>query len=86
MKRIVKAEYLEDYKLIIEFDNGESRLIDLDFVLCREDRVLFRELQDLELFNRFFVLSDSLKWENGAYYSSIFLWELGRTIKIGEYV
>ena len=86
MKKILKAEYIDDYKIIAEFDNGIERIIDLEFVVSRDERRLFMQLQDRAVFCRIFVNNNTIYWENGASYAACLLWELGKPVLVEECV
>lgn len=57
----VKA--IDDYKLILVFDNNEKRVFDMKKYL---DHGIFSELTDKKLFNKVRVNFDTIEWENGA--------------------
>ncbi len=52
---------LEDYRLLITFENGEDRLFDLKPYL---EIGKFSELKDTALFNSVSVSFDSIEWAN----------------------
>ena len=62
---ISKAEYVEDYKIHVTFNNDESGIIDLREAICRDKRPIFKELIDANKFRRFTVDFDTIVWENG---------------------
>ncbi len=74
---INKAEYLEDFKIAVEFCGGTEKLINLEFVLLKDEREKYRELLDVEKFKNFYVHSNTIFWENGATFAPCFLYELG---------
>ena len=71
---VVKAEYVTDYKIKIEFNNGETGIVDLQNELSGE---IFESLKDLDNFKNFHVDPeiDTIVWENGADLAPEFLYE-----------
>lgn len=57
----VKA--IDDYKLILTFENNEIRLFDMKPYL---DLGIFKNLKDKSLFNTVKVSFDTIEWSNGA--------------------
>ena len=47
MKEIIKVEPLEDYKLLLTFDNNEKRIKDMKPYL---NRGIFKKLRDINFF------------------------------------
>ena len=60
---VVDAKYLTDYKIQVEFDNGEERTVDCERFLAGE---IFQPLKDQEYFKKFFIDGWSISWPNGA--------------------
>lgn len=52
----------EDYLLSIEFDNGESGILDMKPYL---DFGVFQKLKERNAFNRVRVSFDTIEWESG---------------------
>ena len=57
----VKA--IDDYKLILTFENNEIRLFDMKPYL---DLGIFKNLKDKSLFNTVKVSFDTIEWSNGT--------------------
>ncbi|MGM9974472.1 MAG: DUF2442 domain-containing protein [Clostridiaceae bacterium] len=57
----VKA--LDEYKLLLTFDNDEERIFDMKPYL---DKGIFTELKDKAMFNSVRVSYDTIQWENQA--------------------
>jgi hypothetical protein len=76
MRCVTEAIYLGGYRLKIRFDNGESKVIDLQPHL---DGPIFRPLKDLDYFKTFHVSHDidTIVWPNNADFSPEFLYEIG---------
>ena len=62
---IKEADYIEDYKIHVTFNNGDSGIIDLKEVICNDKRPVFRELIDIAEFRQFKVNFDTIVWKNG---------------------
>ena len=54
---------LDDYLLLLTFENGEKRQFDMKPYL---DLGLFQELRDLRLFKTVRTSFDTIEWENEA--------------------
>ena len=76
MRFVRSAKYLSDYKLLIGFDNGAARIVDLKRHLNGE---IFRPLKNLAYFRRVRVDPDieTIVWDNDADFSPDFLFAIG---------
>ena len=72
---ILNAEYVEDYKIHVTFNNDESGIIDLKEVILNDKRPIFRELSDANKFRQFKVDFDTIVWENGLDLAPEFLYD-----------
>ncbi|MFZ1320057.1 MAG: DUF2442 domain-containing protein [Ignavibacteria bacterium] len=70
---ITNAEYLDEYKIDIEFNTGFSQVIDLKEEIWGE---IFEPLKDKEYFRNFKLNPFTIYWENGADFSPEFLFEM----------
>ena len=70
---ITKVEYLEGYKLRIQFNNGEIRIADLEASLHGP---VFETLKNVEEFRRFSIPFNTIQWENGADFAPEYLYEI----------
>ncbi len=53
---------LEDYKLLLKFNNGEERIFDVKPLL---DKQVYSPLKDLELFKKVYIIYDyTIAWNN----------------------
>jgi hypothetical protein len=73
---ISEADYIEDYKIHVTFNSGESGIIDLKEVICNDKRPVFRELSDIAMFRLFKVDFDTIVWKNGLDLAPEFLYDL----------
>ncbi|TYO94805.1 DUF2442 domain-containing protein [Desulfallas thermosapovorans] len=60
---VVDVKSLENYKLLLTFENGEKKLFDVKPYL---DKGIFKELKDEKLFRSVRVSFDSIEWCNQA--------------------
>lgn len=63
MPRVIGADYIADYKIKLDFDNGQTRIAD-----CSKwvGGGVFEPLRDKEYFRQFFVDGWTISWKNGA--------------------
>jgi len=69
---IIGVKPLEDYKLLITFENQEKRVFDMKPYL---DKGIYKELRDKKLFRTVRVSFDSIEWGNEADIDPEFLYE-----------
>ncbi len=74
---VVKAEYLNDYRIKLWFNNQVVKVVDLANSLNGE---VFRPLKDLEYFKRFIIKFNTIEWENGADLAPEYLYETGTVV------
>jgi len=79
MKRVTEAEYIKDYKILVTFDNGVKKIVDMEKNLWGE---MFEPLKDKNLFKQFIVNKDihTIVWANGANFSPDSLYASGKPI------
>ena len=71
---VTKAEYLEDYRLLLSFNNGERRIVDLSNSLKGS---VYNPLKDIGYFKNFSIKFNTIEWENGADFAPEYLYEIG---------
>jgi hypothetical protein len=76
MHYIVEAAYVSGYKLLIRFETGERKIVDLASHLIGP---VFEPLKDIRFFQRFALNSDidTVVWPNNADFSPEFLYDIG---------
>ena len=79
MKRVIEAEYYKDYKIIITFNNGVKKMVDMEEDLWG---TMFEPLKDKNLFKQFRVDRDihTIVWPNGADFSPDSLYKIGKPV------
>jgi len=73
------ANYISDYKLILTFDDGIVKQVDLRSYLRGK---IFEPLKNIDYFKTVKVNSDidTIVWDNGADMSPDFLYEIGEEV------
>jgi hypothetical protein len=74
---IKKVNPLENYKLLLVFENDETKIFDMHEYL---ELGLFRELKDLKTFNTVSISFDTIMWENGVDLDPEILYQNSKTI------
>ena len=70
---VVKAEYVDGYRVKLWFNNNVTKVVDLKPSLKGE---VFEPLKDIDFFKRFTVKYNTIKWENGADFAPEYLFDL----------
>ena len=73
---VIKAEYIEGYKVRLNFDNGESGIVDLKETIFKDHREIFKPLRDIMFFKSFQLDSWTINWSNNLDFAPEFLYEL----------
>ena len=71
---VSKAVYLDNYRILLTFNNGEKKIVDLKNEL---NGVVFEPLQELDFFKNFQIKFNTIEWSNGADYAPEYLYEIG---------
>lgn len=76
MHYIRDVAYLTEYKLLVTFENGVTKVVNLEPYLEGE---IFEPLRDVEYFKTVSVNPDidTITWDNGADFAPEFLWDIG---------
>ncbi len=75
MLRVTDVEYLKDYTLMLSFNDGVKKIVDLAPYLTGD---VFGPLRDKYLFIQFALTPITLEWANGADLAPEFLYEIGQ--------
>jgi hypothetical protein len=75
---IKSVKPLEDYKILLQFENGEERIFDLKPYLSLGK---FSELKDPNKFKTVRVSFDTIEWDNNIDLDPEFLYEKSRKIE-----
>ncbi len=74
---VTNAEYRDEYKVFLTFNNGQSILTDLEKVIFADSRKIFLPLRDVGYFSSFSLKYNTIVWDNEADFAPEFLLELG---------
>ncbi len=80
MHFVKSVTYVSEYKLLLSFENGSAKLVDLEPHL---DGEIFEPLKDIDYFKTVCVNPDldTIVWDNGADMSPDFLYEIGKPVE-----
>ncbi len=71
---VIKAEYLDGFRLLLWFSNGEQKIVDLSNSL---NGTVYAPLKDIEYFKCFSIKFNTVEWENGADFAPEYLYKIG---------
>ena len=71
---IIKAEYIDNYRIKLWFNDGKVKIVDLADSL---NGLVFEPLRELEFFRKFTIKFNTIEWENGADFAPEYLYEIG---------
>lgn len=74
MIQVIKAHYIEDYKIQLVFNDRKKGIIDLKAIIMKDHRLIFNELSDIDKFKKFKLEADTIVWENGCDLAPEFLY------------
>jgi len=74
---VKKAVYLKDYVLKVTFNNGETRIIDLESTIFNDPLPLFVPLREKDFFQQFTIKLNTICWKNDFDLAPEFLYEIG---------
>ncbi len=80
---VTSVEYIESYKLKLQFNNGAEGIVDLEAELYGE---IFEPLRDLSLFQQVYLTSRTIEWPNGADFAPEFLSSIAECTKKATHV
>ncbi|MDD4970022.1 MAG: DUF2442 domain-containing protein [Paludibacter sp.] len=71
---VKSAQYIKDFKIFLEFNNGISLTVDLENEL---NGSVFIPLKNKEYFKKFSIHFNTIEWENGADFAPEYLYQIG---------
>ena len=77
---VTEANYKEKYKILLTFNNGKIKLVDLRKTIFEDHRKIFEPLKDLEFFKRFEIKFSTITWENQADFAPEYLFQIGKEL------
>lgn len=73
---VVRAEYINDSNVLLEFNDGITKTVDLRNELNGK---IFDPLKDQSYFKTFTVKYNTIEWDNGADFAPEYLYQIGST-------
>ncbi len=73
---VTSAEYVDDYKIKVTFNDSTSGIADFKKTVYTDYLDIIRELKDLKKFRNFKVDADTIVWSNGLDLAPEFIKEL----------
>lgn len=77
MHRVKNAKYLEDYKILLTFDNKKKKVVDFEKALDGFTGQVFIPLRNVDYFKNFTIALFTVTWPNEADVSPDYLYEVG---------
>jgi len=74
MLEVKQANYMQDYQIQLLFNNGETKIVNLQNYI---DGEIFEPLKEKEYFRNFKINFNTIEWSNGADFAPEFLFEIG---------
>jgi len=74
MLKVTDVDYIKGYELLITFNDGQRKLVDLEPYLVGE---VFGELLDKGKFVQYALTHITIEWANGADLAPEFLYDIG---------
>ncbi len=75
---IVKAEYVDKYKINLSFNDGLEKVVDLQDCIFKGNRKIFSPLKDINFFKDFTQNSWTIEWKNGLDFAPEYLYKLAQ--------
>ena len=70
---VTDAKHIDRYLLQLVFNNGHSKIVDLEPHL---KGTIFQPLKNIEYFKQFQIKFNTVEWQNGADFAPEFLYDL----------
>ena len=77
MHRVRNAKYLENYKILLTFENKQKKVVDFEKALDGFTGQVFRPLRNVDYFKKFTIALNTVTWPNEADVSPDYLYEVG---------
>ncbi len=66
MHHVINAKYVNEYRILLTFDDQKRKVVDFKKLLNNFDGFIFQPLKDVEYFKQFKVSLDTVTWPNEA--------------------
>jgi len=74
--KVTRAEYVNQYRLELLFNDGVEGVVDLKDKVFTDHRNIFKPLQNIDFFKKFKQNRWTIEWENGVDLAPEFLYDL----------
>ena len=74
---VSEARYFTGFKILIKFNNGVSKMVDLENKL---DGEIFKPLKNIDYFKTFSINFNTIGWDNGADLAPEYLYQIGKKV------
>jgi hypothetical protein len=75
MVKVVDFQIMDEYKIVIEFNDGMKGIIDFKNILENDHRKIIRDLLNKELFNTAKINLHTICWDNEVDFAPDYLYE-----------
>jgi hypothetical protein len=76
---VTQAKYLNGYRILLAFNDGVTKIVDLQNELNGK---IFEPLKDIQSFKKFVIKFNTIEWYNGADFAPEYLYQIGVTKEI----
>ncbi len=76
MHKVKQAEYLEEYTILLTFEDEKRKAVDFQQALDNFEGKIFEPLKDIDYFKKFKVSINTVVWPNDADVSPDYLYEI----------
>lgn len=66
MHHVVNAKYVNEYKILLTFNDQKRKVVDFDKLLNHFEGPIFQPLKNIEYFKKFKISLDTITWPNEA--------------------
>lgn len=77
MHTVKQAKYLEDYKILLTFEDKQKKVVDFAKALDNFKGPVFKPLKNKSYFKKFKVEIGTVTWPNDSDVSPDYLYEIG---------
>jgi len=78
---VTQAKYLNGYRILLAFNDGLTKIVDLQNELNGK---IFEPIKDIQSFKKFVIKFNTIEWENGADFAPEYLYQIGVQKEIAE--
>jgi hypothetical protein len=71
---VTQAKYINSYRILLEFNDGVTKIVDLQNELNGK---IFEPLKETHNFKKFSIKFNTIEWYNGADFAPEYLYQIG---------